>query len=101
VILSGGIGATLDILVDDGTHQFICQSSALIESANKVPITNEVIKKNLFGLSHTAYIVEKFDNKISDEIYIHNKALKQLKNDFVAKLNQLRTEVRVQVPKEV
>ena len=99
--LYGNIGNNLEVHVDDGLHQFKCLSSVVIEAAQSTPINDEALRKNLFGLSHTPYIVEEFENKISDEFYINNKALKQLKNDFVAKLNQLRTEVRVQAPKEV
>jgi putative protease len=95
--LRGGPDEYLSCFVDDGENQFELKTQSALESAKSRPMTTDDFKKNLCGMSHTAYLVNSFENKTVGSCYIHNKELKKLKQEIVIRLNHLRTKPKNQV----
>ena len=98
--LRGSPGELLSCIVDDGKNKFELKSQSVLESATNRPMETEDFKKNLCGMSHSAYLVNNFQNKTVGSCYIHNKELKKLKQEIIAELNKLRTRPNTQVCSE-
>lgn len=89
-------GEKLECFVYDGTYELYFQTENLIELAQTKnnELNAEVLKEKLGGLSHTAYRLESLQFEGNDGLFLNNRDLKDLKQRFVAALNQKRTEVR-------
>jgi putative protease len=82
----------LSCYIDDGKNQFELSSESSLELAKSRPMSSEDFSKNLSGMSHSAYVVQSFQNNVIGDCYIHNKELKKLKQQIIADLNSLRTK---------
>lgn len=91
--LSGSINERLKIHVSDSHHNFVVESQDKLEKASHSPISTSSLEKALSGLSQTPYKLGQFNNNITDEIYIHNRELKKLKQLIVKNLNERRVSV--------
>lgn len=90
ILLKGAIGSPLELSASVGKHAISITSETILDSARSKPMTSEDFKSILSGLSHTPYIVTEFQSEISDNVFIHQKAVKQLKQEMVKKLNEKR-----------
>jgi putative protease len=88
-------GEPLKLEVSDGDNQIQLMSDAILEKAIGNGIDEKQLIKNLAGLSQTAYELEKLKVLGDKLVFIHPRELKKLKRDVVAKLNEIRTKIKL------
>ncbi len=88
--VQGKIGSVLEVRVEDpeGRVVTVFSESSVAEATNYQP---QMIENELTSLGATAYVARDFKISSQDNIFIHQKELKKLRRDFVAKMNESRT----------
>lgn len=82
----------LELSVKGPEGQFIeVSSETLVEESRGQSLTQEQIIKSFGGLGQEPYSIKSFDIHKDDSIWVQNKALRQLKQSAITKLNELRS----------
>jgi U32 family peptidase len=89
--LTGEVGEKLSCYVSDGINEHVFKTESNLELAQKSGLTFDDYKKNLGGLSHSAYAISKIENEVVGDVYLHNRELKLIKKAFVIWFNEVRT----------
>ncbi|MCT4642973.1 MAG: U32 family peptidase [Bacteriovoracaceae bacterium] len=63
-----------------------------IEPSKSIKVDERFIKDNLSKLGRTVYEVKSFDIQMDEGIFLNQKMLKNIKNNLVSKLNNLRID---------
>jgi putative protease len=89
--VSGQVGGPLKVVASDldGRSVEASTQSFLSEAATN-PITTTALKDELSSLGTTAYVLKKFESDLGPNLFIHNKELKNLRRDLVARMNEAR-----------
>lgn len=91
--VEGGKGTALSVIAqDDVGNRVITKSKATLEEAQKAPITDELLRKELGALSGTPFFVRGFDCSLSGKLFIHNRELKEIRRFIVATLEKSRVD---------
>lgn len=90
LIIEGEIDSTLRLTAQVGTVNIVITSETNLAFAQSRPLTSATLEKTLGGLSHTPYQLIKLENKITEDVFIHQRELKKLKQLMVAQLNESR-----------
>jgi putative protease len=84
------VGETLKLCAFEGKSIIKTETTLKLETAQNRGLSEESLFDVLKGLSHTAYYLESIDVKLDENIFIHNKEIKQLKQKMVSLLNETR-----------
>jgi U32 family peptidase len=93
----GEEGGPLHVLVKEGDYQVELESSSLLEKATTQALNEETLFENFKGLSHTAYFLQSIKVEVSNNLFIHQRELKALKQKLVEELNHLRLKREITV----
>ncbi len=88
--INAQINKPLSINVNDGEFEFNLETRSTLEKAGSRPMTLESIRDELKGLSQSAYFINEINGSIDEGLYIHRREIKELKQEMVLKLNELR-----------
>jgi putative protease len=88
--ISGEAGKTLKLSAFEGMTKVMTETTLDLEKAQTRGLSEESLFDVLKGLTHTAYYLESIKVDIEENVFIHNKELKQLKQKMVALLNEKR-----------
>lgn len=80
----------LEIHARVGASEIKVTSQMNLQAATSRPLTNFALKEMLQGLSHTPYELVEFDFQLGENLFLHQKDIKRLKQTMVAQLNQIR-----------
>lgn len=89
--ITGKVGLPLKLEVTDpeGRTVEILSDDNLVEASSR-PVSGEVILNELKSLGTTAYILGKAVVDVDDNIFIHNRVLKNMRREMVKKMNDVR-----------
>jgi len=87
----GVLGSPLKVVAQDPEGRKIeVVSEVELTAAQSRPVTGEMILDELKSLGTTPYIVNTESIDISDNVFIHNKVLKNMRREMVQKMNDAR-----------
>ena len=86
-------GEKFKLIAKDGVNSIEVFSENLVDKALSKPTSKEGIIITLNKLSRTVYKVNNFKCSVDSNAFIHLKELKLVKQQMVAKLNEIRTKV--------
>jgi putative protease len=94
----GSIGQPLTCTISDDLGNQIQISSQLnIDIAKKTPVTNELIKSELFSLSATPFEGRNIEFNIPDSIFLPNKEVKVIRQKLTEALIEKRKATNIKV----
>lgn len=94
--ITGQLGAPLRLeLSDDQGNWVQAETELLLEPAKQSGLDETSMKKVLGGLGGTAFQLDSLSRNLDDNLFIHNRELKQIKRDCIAQLEEKRVQVRV------
>ena len=76
--------------LSDGINEVSTKSNYIVENSKTSPINKEDIKERLNKLGDTIYEITDFDIELSNNIFVPNKILNDLKRELILKLNEKR-----------
>ncbi len=91
-MVEADLHSRLKVKVTDGENTVEVLSLSILEKAEKSPLTNKQIKDELSSLSSTCFIVDSFQIKSDENIFLNQKELKIIRRDVVEKIMQLRIQ---------
>lgn len=75
----------LILTVDEQTIEV---EGAIVEQAQKVPLTKEIIQEKIAQTGNSHYVFEPLSIQLDEDAFVPASALKQLKRESIEKLNQ-------------
>ena len=92
IMVQGSANGPLLVKVRDPEGREVsAQSMSELAPASARPMTTEFLKDELSALGTTVYELGKFECQIEDGLFLNHRELKDLRRDFVEKMNNART----------
>lgn len=89
--VTGVIGSSLKAIARDPEGRTVeVISEVPLSVAESRPVSGEMILDELKSLGSTAYILNNVSMNVDENIFIHNRALKNMRREMVEKLNKTR-----------
>ncbi len=89
VVLKEGLPAAITLSCEVGGKQYtIKHNGGLVEKASSKPICAETVRNKIEKTGNTRYYFQTLDIDLSDHIFISVKALKDLRRDAIAMLEE-------------
>lgn len=76
--------------LSDGINKVYTLSEYIVENSKTSPISKVEIKERLNKLGDTIYEIDLFDIELSDNVFVPNKILNELKRKLIVELNEKR-----------
>ena len=93
--LCGSIGTALILKLSDDAGNTVCvESTAMLASAERAPLTQETLRDEIGALGGSCFALRKLSVAISEPLFIHRRELKELRRSAVSALEQARVKVR-------
>lgn len=77
-------------VLDPEARELILESTSELQKATNRPTTALMIKEELASLGTTPFIMDDFSAEMLDDVFIHQKELKELRREIVEKMTALR-----------
>lgn len=88
--VSAKLNEKLKISISDGVNNLCTKSDFIIEKANKVSTSKEMIIKQISKLGNTIYKLRNINVEINDNIFINIKDINNLRRKLIDLLNEKR-----------
>ncbi len=99
VEVSGQMNQPLKLKVKHEMIEFELYSESLLDKALNISLDRDSVFKELSGLSQTAYFIDDISYSLEDALYLHRRNLKSLKQEMVARLNDIKVNKKPLEPK--
>ncbi len=90
VSVKGHADGPLELIAREGEVEIQISSEAILEKALTQGLTKESVLQELGGLSASVYKIDKFSFEVAENLFLHKKSLKELKQKMIATLNKVR-----------
>ena len=84
------IGNKLKLKACDGTNEVIIETKSIVEKSQNSPLSSRKIEEELAALSSSCFILNSFNFSGDQEIFLHQKELKELRRSMTEQLMSLR-----------
>ena len=81
-------------MIDVSGNKVEAESSSLLEKASQYALTKNFVLHELSSLGASIYKVNQEKYNLADDLFIHNKELKNIKRDLIEKMNLKRVSSR-------
>lgn len=90
-IVTGSIEKPLSLSYqDEFGNKALVLTDSLLEAAKSAPISYESVYKEVSALTGTCFVLEHFEFNLADDLFIHAREIKKLRQEACEKLAKLR-----------
>lgn len=83
-------GENLELVINDGINKIAVKSDVIVEKAKNMPLSKEIVIKQISKLGGTIYFAKNIDVDIDDDVFVNIKDINNIRREAIEKLNKKR-----------